>query len=367
MLIHELSQKLGITPRSLRFYEEKGLLAPLKHKENGYRTYTDEDAWRVQTIISLREIGMPIEEIKKALHEADNGGPGVILYALELQRSLLFHKWTEMKQAIETMDTMIQTVKNEESLPTDQLYELAQHSKTMRDLRNSWRDHWNFDGRAGSFDEMLLGNPVEQSNSNSNSTSASTIDGNHLYNSALQRISDRISPAPGESGLDIGTGTGNLAGRLLNLGATMSGIDQSKEMLRKCSTKYPQLELKLGNVLAIPYMDAQFDFIVSSFALHHFTDEQRPLIWEGMLRVLKPGGRMCVADYMIGSEMERDSLEDRIASLRRELPLLHNDTKLYANLAHMELWFKKRGCHISIEALNSILHIVYVEKIGAQA
>jgi DNA-binding transcriptional MerR regulator len=328
MLIHELSLKLGITPRSLRFYEEKGLLAPQKHKENGYRTYTDEDAWRVQTIISLREIGMPIEEIKNALHEADNGGAEVILYALELQRLLLYHKWTEMKQ----------------------------------DQRNSWQDHWNFDGRAGSFDEMLLGNQVEQSNSIYHSTSALATNGNHLYNSALQRISERISPAPGEFGLDIGTGTGNLAGRLLNLGAKMSGIDQSKEMLRKCSTKYPQLELKLGNVLAIPYLDAQFDFIVSSFALHHFTDDQRPLIWEGMLRVLKPGGRMCVADYMIGSETERGSLEDRLASFRQELPLLHNHTELYANLAHMELWFMKRGYPISIETLNSLLHIVYVEK-----
>jgi putative AdoMet-dependent methyltransferase len=68
----------------------------------------------------------------------------------------------------------------------------------------------------------------------------------------------------------------------------MAGIDQSKEMLKQCGRKYPQMDLKLGNFLAIPYLDGQFDFAVTSFALHHISDEQKLLALDEMRRVLKP-------------------------------------------------------------------------------
>ncbi|MDQ0916811.1 MerR family DNA-binding transcriptional regulator [Paenibacillus sp. V4I5] len=45
MLINEISRKLGITARAIRFYEQKGLIKPAKQKDNGYRTYTEQDAW----------------------------------------------------------------------------------------------------------------------------------------------------------------------------------------------------------------------------------------------------------------------------------------------------------------------------------
>lgn len=50
MNIKEAASRLGISARAIRFYEEKGLIQPAKQVSNGYRTYTENDIWRLQTI-----------------------------------------------------------------------------------------------------------------------------------------------------------------------------------------------------------------------------------------------------------------------------------------------------------------------------
>ncbi|WP_353682045.1 class I SAM-dependent methyltransferase [Thermobacillus sp.] len=112
----------------------------------------------------------------------------------------------------------------------------------------------------------------------------------------------RAAPVHGERGLDIGTGTGNLAGLCLEAGAAMAAVDQSKEMLKACRRKFPEVETRLGNFLALPYLDGRFDFVVSSFALRHLTGSQMLLAVQEMRRVLKPHGRICIADLMTAGE-----------------------------------------------------------------
>ncbi|AXI10747.1 MerR family transcriptional regulator [Oceanobacillus sp. 143] len=63
----EVARKLNTTPRAIRLYEEKGLITPKKDKNNDYRLFTEEEIHRLSTILTLREIGVPIKEIKKSL------------------------------------------------------------------------------------------------------------------------------------------------------------------------------------------------------------------------------------------------------------------------------------------------------------
>ena len=55
--IGELARMAGITTRTLRFYEEAGLLAPSGRSERGYRLYCSADADRLQEILLLRSAG----------------------------------------------------------------------------------------------------------------------------------------------------------------------------------------------------------------------------------------------------------------------------------------------------------------------
>lgn len=65
-LIHEVSQITGLTPRTIRHYEQVGLLTPARH-ENDYRVYSMREITRLQEILFYRESGMQLIEIKEML------------------------------------------------------------------------------------------------------------------------------------------------------------------------------------------------------------------------------------------------------------------------------------------------------------
>jgi putative AdoMet-dependent methyltransferase len=177
------------------------------------------------------------------------------------------------------------------------------------------------------------------------------------YERALNLIVQWVSPLTGEKGLDIGTGTGNLAGKFIEQGVHMSGVDQSKEKLRQCKRKYPALETRLGNFLAIPYLEGEFDFIVSSFAFHHLNHEQQLLALEEMRRVLKPHGRICMADLMVISKHTRDhAINDRLQGSAASVP---NDTEDYLILPQLLEWFESHGYATKHHQFNDFLHLIY--------
>ncbi|NGQ94761.1 methyltransferase domain-containing protein [Brevibacillus sp. SYP-B805] len=348
MHIQEMAKRLQITPRAIRFYEEKGLIKPAKEASSGYRQFTEEDAWRLQTIIALREVGMPIEEIRQLLDKLDKE-EGTLLSYLEIQRSYMYDRWVELKTAIQTTETMIARLKQDSRLDPASLYELAEANKRLRQTRKNWVDRWNFNQLAPIYDELV----------------AREGQGFHAhdgYERVLDQVVDYIRPAAGEIGLDAGTGTGNLVKRFRERGIKMCAIDQSSEMLKRCRAKNPGVETKLGTFFAIPYMDHTFDFVVSSYALHHLTDEQKCLALAEFHRVLKPGGRMAVADLMFVDDEQRAA---HIRALRKagdvsaveaiEDEYYGNRTVLLDELARLGFRAEARQLNTYVHLLGCIL------------
>ena len=72
--ITELCTEFGISPRALRFYEDKGLLAP--RRVNGTRVYTRRDRARLQLILRAKAIGSSLAEIKHYLDLYGTHGEG---------------------------------------------------------------------------------------------------------------------------------------------------------------------------------------------------------------------------------------------------------------------------------------------------
>lgn len=62
----------GVTIRTLRYYDEKGLLKPSAHRESGYRLYSLKDLVKLEQIVTLKFIGLSLEEIQDILR---NGEP----------------------------------------------------------------------------------------------------------------------------------------------------------------------------------------------------------------------------------------------------------------------------------------------------
>jgi DNA-binding transcriptional MerR regulator len=63
--IKTMSQKVGLTEYTLRYYEKEGLLPLIKRDENGNRIFNDQDLEWITLICCLRETGMPIADIKR--------------------------------------------------------------------------------------------------------------------------------------------------------------------------------------------------------------------------------------------------------------------------------------------------------------
>lgn len=70
MLINEVSKKLNITKRAIKFYEENGLLHP-KKLNNNYRDYSGEDILILQKISLYRKLGISVQDIKSLLRNND--------------------------------------------------------------------------------------------------------------------------------------------------------------------------------------------------------------------------------------------------------------------------------------------------------
>src|SRR6266581_2937981 len=65
--VGELARRTGLTVRALHHYDQIGLLKPSLHTESGYRLYTAADVARLQQVLSLRQLGFGLEEVRACL------------------------------------------------------------------------------------------------------------------------------------------------------------------------------------------------------------------------------------------------------------------------------------------------------------
>ena len=74
MRIGELARKSGVTPSTLRYYEERGLLQPPERTPAGYRSYGDETVQRLEFIDRARAAGLTLAQTAEILDVRDTGG-----------------------------------------------------------------------------------------------------------------------------------------------------------------------------------------------------------------------------------------------------------------------------------------------------
>src|SRR5881397_576606 len=63
--IGELAAKVGVTERTIRYYEERGLLDSVKRLDGGQRVYTDDDVRRLKFIQKLKVLGLSLAEMQE--------------------------------------------------------------------------------------------------------------------------------------------------------------------------------------------------------------------------------------------------------------------------------------------------------------
>lgn len=108
--IHEFAQLADVTVRTLHHYDRLGLLKP-QRTQAGYRLYTLSDLERLEQIVALKFLGLPLKRIKALL----NRGCLELLGALGMQRTALQEKRRFLDQAISAIEDAERAVKRDRS------------------------------------------------------------------------------------------------------------------------------------------------------------------------------------------------------------------------------------------------------------
>jgi ubiquinone/menaquinone biosynthesis C-methylase UbiE len=108
--------------------------------------------------------------------------------------------------------------------------------------------------------------------------------------------------APGERALDVGCGTGYLTRMIAAAvapGGSALGVDPSAPMIRYAQehTREDGCTFTEGLAEELDTPDGSFDVVVTSLAVHHFPEDKREQALREMFRVLRPGGRLLLADF----------------------------------------------------------------------
>ena len=127
--IKEFAEKSGVSQRTLRHYDQLGLLSPSYRADNGYRYYNKDDFSRLQQINILKTFGFSLKEIQQFIDNHEN-----ISSSLKSQSFLLKLKSQTYSRIASLMDNIIE---NQESIKWEEFYKLALFLKT--DLE-TWED-----------------------------------------------------------------------------------------------------------------------------------------------------------------------------------------------------------------------------------
>lgn len=118
-----------------------------------------------------------------------------------------------------------------------------------------------------------------------------------------RRLLQGARPHPGERVLDLGCGTGTLAimAKRTESGADVVGLDADPAILERAQEKTDaagvSIQFDQGLSSELPYPDASFDLVLSSLFFHHLATSDKHRTAGEIFRVLKPGGRLHVADW----------------------------------------------------------------------
>ncbi|NLY77386.1 MAG: MerR family transcriptional regulator [Tissierellia bacterium] len=98
--VKQLAEIAGVTPRTLRYYDEIGILKPANTNSSGYRIYGPKEVDRLQQILLYRELGVNLNIIKEILDSPEFDE----IEALKEHRNKLVEKREQLNQLIENVD-----------------------------------------------------------------------------------------------------------------------------------------------------------------------------------------------------------------------------------------------------------------------
>lgn len=129
----ELAKVVGVSVRTVQYYDQRGILIPSEVSDGGRRIYNDEDLQKLQVICFLRDLDFSIEHIKKVLSEEN--ADAVLELLLEDHVKELKEQVAEQRTKLDKAVNLLDQVKKDKDYSLAKLKDI---SITMKN-QNSWR------------------------------------------------------------------------------------------------------------------------------------------------------------------------------------------------------------------------------------
>ena len=127
------------------------------------------------------------------------------------------------------------------------------------------------------------------------------------YKKIISSIYSTVTKSRSAKVLDIGVGTGTLAVALYERGHIITGIDFSREMLAIAQPKMPNakfFQCDFAHELPPEIKANKYDFIISTYALHHLTDVLKVTFIKSLLPYLNNNGAILIGDIGFTTRVE---------------------------------------------------------------
>ena len=132
--IQEIARLAGTTSRTLRHYDDIGLLVPTRIAHNGYRHYDQAALVRLQRILLLRELGLGLPRIGEVLSREGVREAS----ALETHLAYLREEQNRLTRQIASVETTINALKAGESLMAENMFDGFDHTQYKDEVEERW-------------------------------------------------------------------------------------------------------------------------------------------------------------------------------------------------------------------------------------
>jgi putative AdoMet-dependent methyltransferase len=162
--------------------------------------------------------------------------------------------------------------------------------------------------------------------------------------------------------LEFGVGTGNLTKRLVEANLEVLGVEPSKKMKAIAKQKLPEIRIEEGHFLDFPFMDQKVDTIVSSYAFHHLTDQEKEEAIQLYEKLLNNGGKIVFGDTIFKDKQAQE--QTYLDAKNKGFHRLANDlnTEYYTTIPKLDKILTKHNFTTNYEQINDFVWIIEAKK-----
>ncbi|MDI6647870.1 class I SAM-dependent DNA methyltransferase [Bacillus altitudinis] len=180
----------------------------------------------------------------------------------------------------------------------------------------------------------------------------------HRYPVILKEITRRA----GQHVIEFGSGTGNLTAALLQADKKVFGVEPSEAMKKAALQKGIPNVFHDGDFLSFPSPPFEPDTIVSSYAFHHLTDDEKKQAIHTYGNILPSGGKIVFADTMFQNQAAHQAETNKAKAAGFDQLAEDLETEYYPSIGVLKQIFEEEGFSTSFHQMNDFVWIVEAKK-----